>query len=93
MPYIAQARREDFQDFLDKTRGLRIDNVGELNYLVTMLGQTYLATHGFHYRTFNEIVGAIECAKIELYRRQIANLEDEKKRENGDTFLPAPGAE
>lgn len=91
-PYIVQARRESFNDFLEKTRGLRIDTAGELNYLLTMLGQTYLTTHGTNYRIFNEIIGAMECAKLEIYRRQTASLEDMKKQENGDVFIPVPGA-
>ncbi|MCJ7828411.1 MAG: hypothetical protein MUP81_01560 [Dehalococcoidia bacterium] len=92
MPYIVSARREDFQDFLEKTKDLRIDTSGELNYLITMLGQVYLVQHGVSYRIFNEIIGAMECAKFETYRRQIANLEDMKKQENGDVFAPVPGA-
>ena len=92
MPYIVQARREAFQDFLEKTKSLRIDTAGELNYLITMLGQIYLTTHGTNYRVFNEIIGALECAKIETYRRQIAMLEDMKKQENGDVFTSIPGA-
>jgi hypothetical protein len=93
MPYIVSARRESFQDFLEKVKNLRIDSAGELNYLVTMLGQVYLTQHGISYRVFNEIVGAFECAKIETYRRQIANMEDIKKQENGDVFIPVPGVE
>jgi hypothetical protein len=93
MPYIAQARRESFNDFLEKTKDLRIDSAGELNYLVTMLGQVYLTQHGISYRVFNEIIGAFECTKIETYRRQVANMEDIKKQENGDVFLPVPGVE
>lgn len=93
MPYIVAARRESFQDFLEKVKSLRIDSAGELNYLLTMLGQIYLAQHGISYRIFNEIVGALECSKIEAYRRQIANLEDLKKQENGDVFASIPGVE
>jgi len=93
MPYIVSARREAFQDFLEKTKNLRIDTAGELNFLITMLGQIYLTMHGTNYRVFNEIIGSLECAKIETYRRQIAMLEDMKKQENGDVFLPVPGTE
>jgi len=93
MPYIVSARREVFQDFLERTKNLRIDTAGELNYLLTMLGQIYLTTHGTNYRVFNEIIGAFESAKLETYRRQIALLEDMKKQENGDVFVPVPGIE
>ena len=93
MPYITKARRESFLDFETGVKGLRIDTAGELNYLITMLGQTYLMQHGISYRVFNEIVGAFECAKLETYRRQIANMENMKKKENGDVFVPVPGTE
>lgn len=93
MPYITQARRESFQAFLKSVQDLRIDTSGELNFLLAMLGQVYLAQHGISYRVFNDIVGALECAKIETYRRQIANLEEMKKQENGDVFIPVPGTE
>jgi len=93
MPYITKARRESFLGFETGVKGLRIDSAGELNYLLTMLGQIYLGNHGCTYKTFNEIIGAFECAKIETYRRQIANMEDMKKQENGDVFIQVPGAE
>ena len=91
MPYIAQARRESFNDFLEKTKDLRIDTAGELNFLVTKLMLTYLNQHGENYRILNEIIGAIECAKMELVRRKLIPLEDAKIAENGDVFQ-VPGA-
>jgi hypothetical protein len=30
------------------------------------------------------LIGMLECAKLELYRRSVANYEDEKILENGD---------
>ena len=38
------------------------------------------------YAEFNEAIGAIECAKLELYRRMLAPYEDRKIAENGDVF-------
>lgn len=61
MPYIVSARREAFQDFLEKTKNLRIDTAGELSFLITMLGQIYLTTHGVNYRVFNEITRRIDA--------------------------------
>jgi hypothetical protein len=87
MPYIVNARREDFQDFLEKVKGLRIDTAGELNYLLTQLMLTYLAQHGENYRMMNEIIGAVECAKAEFIRRKLIPLEEAKRAENGDVFV------
>ena len=35
----------------------------------------------------NELVGVLECAKIELYRRIAAPYEDDKSRINGDVYF------
>ena len=91
MPYIASARRESFQDFLEKTKNLRIDTAGELNFLIVQLTLTYLSQHGENYRIMNEIIGAIECAKMEFVRRKLIPLEKAKCTENGDVFM-VPGA-
>jgi hypothetical protein len=92
MPYIGQARREAFNDFLEKTRGLRIDTAGELNFLITQLMLTYLKQHGENYRMLNECIGAAECAKAEFIRRKLIPLEEAKRAENGDVFILIPGA-
>jgi len=34
----------------------------------------------------NAIIGALECAKLELYRRVAAPYEDDKIAENGDVY-------
>jgi hypothetical protein len=38
------------------------------------------------YADFNNAVGALECAKFELYRRLVAPYEDFKMAENGDVY-------
>jgi hypothetical protein len=91
MPYIANARREDFLGFENQAKGLRIDSAGELNYLLTKLMLLYLAQHGENYRIINEIIGALECAKTEFIRRKLIPLEEAKRVENGDVF-GVPGA-
>ena len=91
MPYIASARRESFLGFENQVKDLRIDSAGELNYLITKLMLTYLATHGENYRIMNEVIGALECAKAEFVRRKLIPLEQAKCVENGDVF-GVPGA-
>jgi hypothetical protein len=66
---------------------ISMDKGGDLNYLVTQLCQELLEVKGESYSTYNEIIGALECAKLELYRRKIAGYEDKKIAENGDVWL------
>lgn len=82
MPYIDGTKRKALADKI-----MCMNVAGELNYLVTQLCQEYLELHGEKYQTYNDIVGALECAKIELYRRKTAPYEDVKIKENGDVWL------
>lgn len=80
MPYINQARREALNpDGWDTP-----SNAGELNFVVTKLCHLYWAENGSNYQAFNDIIGALEGCKLELYRRKVAPYEDEKIKENGD---------
>lgn len=83
MPYISKQDRE----YLKDPRAFP-QSAGELNYSITMLLKEYLRWHSVCYRTFNEIIGVLECAKLEMYRRMVAPYEDEKRQENGDVYYP-----
>ena len=63
---------------------LEIKSAGELNYLVTMLTHRFLNQTPENYQTYNDAIGALEGAKLELYRRHVAEYEDLKRTENGD---------
>jgi hypothetical protein len=78
MPYIKQEDRD-----VAKTLPL---NAGELNFAITELVLGYLASFAPSYQKFNDAVGALECAKAELYRRAIVPYEDKKIKENGDVY-------
>lgn len=79
MPYIKQSQRE----VINSTRKVP-DDAGELNYLITMITHNYVRKHGERYQTYNDILGALEGAKLELYRMRIAPYENKKLEENGD---------
>ena len=81
MPYITQDRRIKIQDGIEVPR-----NAGELNYAITDVLTDYLTHHDESYQTYNDIVGALEAAKLEMYRRRIAPYEDGKKVVNGDVY-------
>jgi len=62
---------------------------GQLNFSITMLIDDYIQRHpdGLRYHVLNEVVGALECAKLELYRRVVAPYEDKAIAKNGDVFI------
>ena len=83
MPYIKETKRLDFQaQPLDE---IYINNPGELNYLITYLCDQYWQQSG-NYQGINDIVGALEGAKMEFYRRVAAPYENVKSAENGDVY-------
>ena len=83
MPYIIQKNRErldpkikELTDLIDKDH-----RAGELNYIITNI---LLQTEGDgKYSDFNELMGVLESAKLEFYRRRIAPYEDKKIDKNG----------
>lgn len=81
MPYITRDRRSALAD------GEAPQNAGELNYLVTKLVDSYLVNQGgIRYARINEVIGVLECAKLEAYRRIAAPYEDTKIGESGDVY-------
>lgn len=79
MPYITDRARWEL------AKGDKVpSNPGELNYTLTTIVHDYLVDNGESYQTYNDIIGALESAKLELYRRKVASYEDVKIRENGD---------
>ncbi len=89
MPYIEKKDRERFtlvlEDLKEVVNETGLSN-GELNYLMTMLAETYINRHGRSYNTLSDVIKAFECAKLEFYRRRVAPYEDNKIRENGDVY-------
>lgn len=81
MPYIPQDERNRFD--YDITH-LAPQSAGQLNYIITQLCRNYIKNFGENYQHYNDILGALEGCKLELYRRSVANYEDKKIDSNGD---------
>ena len=81
MPYIDQSRRCGLD-----SGNLQASSAGDLNYMFTTLSLVYLENKGKSYQTINDIVGALEGCKLELYRRLAAPYEDSKAKINGDVY-------
>ena len=93
MPYIKQSDRDNLNKLVLEFQDKLNCNPGELNYLITQLCLTYLSkkitsagTEANCYADYNDVVGALESAKLELYRRPIASYEQEKIKQNGDVY-------
>jgi len=60
-----------------------INTEGDLNYVITRLCHKFLEKKGKKYSTLNTIIGVLECAKQEFYRKVCSPYEDLKEKENG----------
>lgn len=81
MPYVAQEDRKRLDN------GGKPESAGELNYVISMTIDDYLSRKGgVRYAHLNEVVGVLECAKLEIYRRIAGPYEDKKILENGDVY-------
>ena len=88
MPYIKEDERIAWMHngLIDLLRYIRKDeSPGDLNYIITMILSKALGENP-NYARFNEIIGVLECCKLEMYRRKVAKYEDQKISENGDVY-------
>jgi len=85
VPYIPRSDRAKYDSYLDALVCVLGEEppIGDLNYVISRIILGLLANNGLSYTNINSIVGALECCKLELYRRVAANYEDQKERENG----------
>lgn len=92
MPYIPQCRRDQFvhhtYDYsidLPKEIAKHVETTGDLNYVISTIIHEYFKRGG-RYQHINDILGALEGAKLEFYRRVAEDYEDNKIVENGDIY-------
>lgn len=86
MPYIKPEERAYFEELLKQLGRVSLSGPGELNFLFTEIINQYLETRTRNYQCFNDIIGALEACKLELYRRKVGSYEDIKIRENGEVY-------
>jgi len=90
MPYIKESDRDHFEQLMGALNSTVILNAGELNYVLTKIVHHYLnkskkdGNYEANYQAMNDVMGALEGCKLELYRRRIAPYENFKIEENGD---------
>ena len=60
---------------------------GELNYMIQLLIMGYMGSKDkLSYEVLNDIIGSIESAKLEFYRRVVSSYEDQAINRNGDIY-------
>jgi hypothetical protein len=80
MPYITEEARQSPHMLKYEPH-----NAGEMNFLITTFIRDYYDRKPC-YQSINDIVGALEGAKLEFYRRIAAPYEDTKVIQNGDVY-------
>ena len=85
MPYIKKDDRKVFDECLYELSNT-IWTEGDLNYCISTLLHLYLRREGLCYSNINGLMGVLECAKNEFYRRVAVPYEDKKIFENGDVY-------
>lgn len=83
MPYISEDRRQHFEATADLPEPR---NAGELNYVFSVIARDYIDIKGESYQNMNDVLGALEGAKLEFYRRVVVPYEIEKIEQNGDLY-------
>ena len=86
MPYIKQEDRKIFNLGFEALPYYPC-KPGDLQYFIALLIERYMKhTEASGYQMHNDIIGALEGAKLEFYRRQVAKYEDQKIIDNGDVY-------
>ena len=89
MPYISPSRRLRNEPWIPRNpkEDTGIITVGDLSYSIHQRIHEYIAVSGGpSYTTYNDVVGVLECTKMELYRRLVGPYEATKIKENGDVL-------
>jgi hypothetical protein len=84
MPYISEESKDKVDKGLVALGLSEFECAGDLNYAIHQLIAKYIDQNNRSYQTYNDIVGVLDCAKMELYRRLVSDYEDKKMSQNGD---------
>lgn len=84
LPYVPRQRRQELLG------GAVAETPGDLSFLFSSIADDYLQRKRLSYATINDIVGALEGAKLEFYARVARPYEDGKIEAHGDVYLDDP---
>lgn len=93
MPYIPQHKRTELNDKMDHLLNYIYSthpSIGEINFIISSIINNYIEgkkdAHMFNYNVCNKLIGVLECAKLELYRKVVSEYEEVKINENGPLY-------
>ena len=87
MPYVKSEIRSMLASTIKAIEQNPPITVGDLNYVVTKTCLAFLKKNMIvNYQSYNDVIGALECCKLEMYRRAIAPYEDKKIAEHSDVY-------
>lgn len=92
MPYIPQTDRPSYDESISQlAKSLRLQpetkRKGHANYVITQILRLAWGVDESEnecYSSYADLIGTLECAKLELYRRWVAPYEDRAIETNGD---------
>lgn len=92
MPYIPRDDRPAYDELIGALAAALAaqppqKRKGHANYVITqVLRRAWRvdAAENESYSSYADIIGTLECAKLELYRRRVAAYEDKAIAKNGD---------
>jgi hypothetical protein len=94
MPYLTQDAREKLDshinDILEVLLESNVSIPGGLNYAICRVADGVITAKGESYSQYNNLLGSVEAAKLEIYRRMVAPYEDAKSYQNGEVFTITP---
>ena len=80
--YIDTERRKDISEKVMDIM-LKISTKEEYNYAIALLLHSYLQRNGDDYDHVNDIIGILECVKLEIFRTLVTPDMIKNKKENG----------
>lgn len=88
MPYVQSSDRQRVSRQLAAlAKKLEGQPVGVYNYTISRLVDDFLCKKGLSYANINQMIGMLECVKLELYRRVAGPYETAKQHTNGEVYL------
>ena len=92
MPYIAPDDRPPYEPMIEELARLLVSRPtdkrkGHANFVITQILRKAWGVDdasGESYSNYADVIGTLECAKLEIYRRWVASYEDGAIRKNGD---------
>lgn len=84
MPYIEQQLRREYN--VHPLADCTPMSAGDLQYCIARLINNMLRARTVRYQVMNDVIGALEGAKLEFYRIVVVPYENGKMAENGAVY-------